>query len=212
MNEVFGSSIMSTVDELSAVDSEDFDEAFESIMDDYGESIENAVNSIAGIATEGCDCCDDDCDIDDVDLSDDGDDIAEDDDDFYNTDDDLGIEDIEADEEADEVDLSETSEFDDDDEDALESAGDGTVDTKAITTIYAEDDDPSAESIDDIILDDDLDIDDDEDITSDDSDDLDIDDEDIFADDAIDDSAAEESVQTFDDITKAFNSVLDSLE
>lgn len=213
MNDVFGSSIMNTVNEMSSVDSDDFDEAFESIMDDYDESIEDAVNSMVGIATEGCDCEDCDCDIDDVDLSEDGDDIAEDDDDFYNTDDDLGIEEMESEEEASEVDLSETSEFDDDEDDAFEAVVDtnGTVNTASITTIYAEDDDPSSEDINDIILNDDIDIDDDEDITSDDAEDIIFNDDSLGDDDDADDDLAEESVQTFDDITKTFNSVLDSL-
>lgn len=230
MSEIFGSTIMDTVNSLSSVDSDDYDEAFESIMDDYDEFIENTVDSMAGIATEGCCSDDDDCDCCEVDLSEDGEDIAEDDDDFYNTEDDLGIEEMEIDDEASEVDLSETSEYDDDD-DAFESVGgtdisedsqNGTVNQYAITTIYAEDNDPSSASVDDIILDDDFEIDDDDDeVSSDDADDeLELDDDanDVeFDEDEIendDDSLdlADESAQTFDDITKTFNSVLDSLE
>lgn len=216
MSEIFGSSIMGSVESASAIDSSDYDDALESVMEEYEEFKDDTVDSILGLATEEC-AGSDDCDCDEVDLSEDGDDIAEDDDDFYNTDDDLGIDDIEADEDAAEVDLSETSEFDDDEDDALEAITIedddkkvGTVNQMAITTIFAEDNKPNNSSVDDLIMDDeDLDLDandDDDDISSDDADDLDLDDDEFGDDDITQESA------TFEDISKTFSSVLDSLE
>ena len=215
MSEIFGFSIMGNVEELSSVDTEDFDDALESVMDEYDEYRDNTIGDILGVALEGCGNCSDDCECDEVDLSDDGEDVAEDDDDFYNTDDDLGMDEIDAEEDAEEVDLSETSEFDDDD-DAFESVNvdvaedkiAGTVNQMAVTTVFAEDNAPRNTGIYDMILDDDIEMvedeDEDDDVTSDDSEDLTLDDE--------DDEIAEESVQTFDDISRSFSSVLDSLE